>query len=236
MIVTDLYSTRIQKTFDEDQAEIVSILKANPGKKLKLINYYKGLPLSYPATVASIDKGIVDLDVQKEQALAIKASHSVFIRSEIFKHDVFAQVQFVDIKRGAASFVKFTYVEIMAERRDFIRMEPHMHPVVTIDSPFGIFDGTLCDISISGANVSILDSCPLETDSNASIRFMLGDMEQDHRFEVTAPSRLTIIKGDTLPRNYIFALTPDKSLDRQLSQYIFQRQIEIVREIKDAVA
>ena len=80
MNIADLYSTRIQKTFDEDQAEIVSILKANPKKSLKLITYYKGLPLSYPATVTSIDRGAVDIEVKEEQAFTIEQSRSAFIR------------------------------------------------------------------------------------------------------------------------------------------------------------
>ncbi len=236
MNVTELYSTRIQKTFNEDQAEIVSILTANPKKALKLINYYKGMPLSYSATVASIDKGIIDFDVAKEQAVAIEASRSVFIRSNIFKHDVFAQLQYVNVKKGAASFVKFTYVEIMAERRNFIRMEPNLHPVTTIDSPFGVFDGTLHDISLSGLNVIIQDSCQLEIDNSVSILFTLVNFELDQRLAITLPGKLIAISDDALPRNYKFTISPDKSVERELSQYIFQRQIEITREIKDTVS
>ena len=48
MDYTYLYSTRIQKTFDEDQADILSIIRAefaeNPKFEVQLINYYKGLP------------------------------------------------------------------------------------------------------------------------------------------------------------------------------------------------
>jgi len=234
MNITDLYSTRIQKNFDDDQAEILSILKANPKKSLKLINYYKELPLSYPATIVSIDRGIVDLDVQREQAFAIGASRSAFIRSDLFKHDVFAQVQYVNVLKGAASFVKFSYVEIMAERRNFIRMEPHVLPVATIDSPFGVFNGKLHDISLSGLNILIQESNPLEIDTAASVSFMLGNMELGQNFEINVQAKLLGIKGDVLPRNFKFIITPEKSLERKLSQYIFQRQIEIIREIKDA--
>lgn len=235
MNIDDLYITRIQKTFDEDQAEIVSILKANPKKVLKLINYYKGLPVSYPATVSSIDRGSVDLEVTAEQAFAIEESRSAFIRSPIFKHDVFAQAQYVNIKKKAAFFVKFTYVEIMAERRNFIRMETEPSPRVKIESAMGTFDGRLYDLSLSGLNVLIDHSCPLEVDTEASMKFRLEIFEQDEDFVVTAPGRLLNIKGDSYPYQYKFVITIDKALERQLSKYIFQRQIEIIREIKEAV-
>jgi hypothetical protein len=235
MNISDLYSTRIQNTFDDDNAEIVSILKANPKKVLKLINYYKGLPICYPATISSVDRGTVDLEVKAEQAFAIEENHSTFIRSPLFKHDIFAQLQYVNIKKRAAFFSKFSYVEIMAERRNFIRMEPEPYPYTVIESPQGNFAGKLHDISLSGLNVLIDKSCSLEIDSETSIRFLLRDIEHNGNFKVSTPARLIAIKGDALPYNYKFTITIEKMLERQISKYIFQRQLEIIREIKDAV-
>jgi hypothetical protein len=234
MDIFDLYSTRIQKTFDEDQAEIVSILKANPNKLLKVINYYKGLPLSYPATISSIDRGTVDLEVKAEQAFVIEDNRSTFIRSPLFKYDVFAQVQYVNIKKRAAFFAKFSYVEIQAERRNFIRMAMDPKPGTVIESPVGNFTGEIFDISLSGLNVLINDSCPLEINSETSIRFALMDIEQNAKFNISVPARLIAIKGDHRPYSYIFTISLDKTAERQISKYIFQRQLEVIREIKDA--
>ena len=236
MNIADLYSTRIQKTFDEDQTEIVSILKANPKKSLKLITYYKGLPLSYPATVSSIDRGAVDLEVKEEQAFTIEQSRSAFIRSPLFKYDVFAQAQYVNVRKKAAFFVKFSYVEIMAEHRNFIRMEPEPNPDVIIESPMGTVEGKMFDISLGGLNVSLNHSCPLEIDAETTIRFVLRNIELNQDVKVTVPAKLIGIKEDSLPYQYKFTLDIDKMLERQISKYIFQRQIEIIREIKDAVS
>jgi hypothetical protein len=236
MNIADLYSTRIQKTFDEDHAEIVSLLKANPKSVLKLINYYKGLPLSYPATISSIDRGTVDLEVKAEQAFVIEENRSTFIRSTLFKHDIFAQVQYVNIKKQAAFFAKFTYVEIMAERRSFIRMAPEPNPATVIESPQGIIKGELYDISLSGLNILIDHSCQLEIDAEVSVRFKLASVEQNEDISVSVPAKLVGIKGESLPYNYTFTITIDKILERQISKYIFQRQLEVIREIKDAVS
>ncbi|HXE95850.1 MAG TPA: PilZ domain-containing protein [Dongiaceae bacterium] len=235
MNTADLYSTRIQKTFDEDHAEIVSILKANPEKVLKLINYYKGLPLSYPASIAAIERDSIDLDVKAEQAFTIEQSRSTFIRSSLFKHDVFAQVLYVNVKKQAASFAKFSYVEIMAERRNFIRLALEPSPDTLIESPQGIIEGNLYDISLSGLNVSIHHSCPLTIDTETSIRFKLKRNEQDVDLQVCVPAKLIAIRDNFLPYSYKFTICPDKFLERKLSQYIFQRQIEIIGEIKDRI-
>lgn len=235
MDISELYSTRIQKTFDEDQAEIVTILKSNPHVSLKLINYYKGLPLSYPATVASVDKGTIDLDLQAEQALTIEHGRYTFIRSPLFKHDLFAQAQYVNLRKRAATFVKFCYVEIMAERRNFLRLEFNEPVTVSIQTALGPIEGCLHDISLSGLNVAIDDYHELEARSEASISFQLYDTEQNNSFNVCVPAVLISIADDTRPYNYKFSITPDKTTERQLSKYIFQRQIDIIREIKDTI-
>jgi len=235
MNIEDLYSTRIQKTYDEDQAEIIAILQAHPKQQLKLINYYMGMPLSYPATIAQIDRGVVDLDVQAQQAFTIEYSRSTFIRSPIFKHDVFAQAQYVNIGKRAATFVKFCYVEIMAERRNFLRLELQPAPETVIESPLGILEGTLHDISLAGLNVLIDSYCPLERNTEMPIRFTLSSIEHNQSFNVALSASMLAITAEAPPYNYAFAISPDKALERQLSQFIFQRQIEIIREIKDIV-
>ncbi len=235
MNALDLYSTRIQKTFDEDHDEIVAIFKANPKATLKLINYYKGLLLSYPATIVGLDRGVLDLDLQAEQAFTVEHDRYVFIRSPLFAFDLFAQAQYVNVRKKAASFVKFCYVEIMAERRNFLRLELDQPAEVSMTTPAGLLDGKLHDLSLSGLNVAVQDYCPLEPGSEVIISFSLTDNEQQTTFSLNMPTRLISIADTERPYCYKFAMTPDKTAERQLSKFIFQRQVEIIREIKDGV-
>lgn len=236
MNISDLYSTRIQKTFDEDQTEIVSILKANSKKVFKLINYYKGMPLCYPATVNTVERNSVDFDVQAEQAFAIEQSRCAFIRSPLLKHDVFAEIQYVNVKKCAATFIKFRYVEIMAEHRNFIRLEPYKSVPTVIESPQGVIEGSLFDLSLSGLNVVTNQYHTLAADGGASVRFKLGNIEQTPDIDVSVQANLVTIKDDASPYAYKFNISVDRLLERSLSKYIFQRQVEIIREIKDAVS
>jgi len=236
MTSTDLYSTRIQKNFDDDQAEILALLEANLNKPLKLINYYKGIPLSYPATIASISRGVVDLDVQEMQAFTIEQARSTFIRSPLFKHDLFAQAQYVNVRKKAATFVKFSYVEIMAERRSFVRVVVDAPVIVAIASPQGTIEGRLSDISLSGFGVLIDYTCPLETGVETTVQFTLVSPETGQPIPISIPATLVTINGDLSPYSYRFAINPEKQLERQISQYVFQRQVEIIREVKEIVS
>jgi hypothetical protein len=235
MDIANLYSVRIQRSFDDDLAEILDIFKANQNKSLKLINYYKGLPLSYAATIASTDHGAVDFEVTPEQAYAIESGRYVFIRSPLFKYDLFARAQYVNVKKRAASFVKFCYVEIMAERRNFIRMVPEPSPTVVIGSPQGEIEGEVLDVSITGVSILIHHSCPLEPGCEVPISFTLKSIDTGLPIQINLAAKLICISGDALPRNYKFAISSDRLLERQLSQYMIQRQIEIIKEIKDTI-
>jgi len=238
MEFTTIYSTRIVKTFDEDQAEIFAAFKnALKGRNLpplKLINYFKGLPLMYSATVEGAERGILDLDVQSQQAVAMASDRYTLIRCKLFPHDIAAHVQYVNVARHSASVSKLCYVEIMAERRNFIRLEPARTTQAVF--PFNGRDvsGRLLDISTCGAAVTIDDFYDIPPDSGTTLSFMLPDPAQDRLIPFKTEARLMHIEGHSSPYNYCFSLHPEKLLEQQLSRYIFQRQIEIIRDLKDA--
>jgi hypothetical protein len=94
--------------------------------------------------------------------------------------------------------------------------------------------GQLTELSINGACVKIEQSCALEVGDEVTLSFMLrGIMHQNVDYTVKTEAKLVGVEGDAVPRHFRFTITPDKILDRFLAQYLFQRQIEIIREIKD---
>ncbi len=233
-----LYSTRINETFDEDQAEIISILKRElekqPRYEVQLINYYKGLPVSYPAQLIEIERDIVEVDVYPQQAVVMTGQHCTFIRCKALRHDLFAHVQYVNIRRRAASLRKFCYVEIMAERRNYIRLELDSYQSVLLRTSDGMLRGKLTELSINGACVKVEQPSTLEIGDEIILSFMMhGIMHQNLNYTVKTEAKLVGIEGDAIPRYYRFTIAPDKVLDRFLAQFLFQRQIEIIREIRD---
>lgn len=233
-----LYSTRINETFDEDQAEIIHVLKRELQKQPKyfvqLINYYKGLPVSYPAQLVEIERDIIELDIFPQQAVVMAEQHCTFIRCKALRHDLFANVQYVNIRRRAASLRKLCYVEIMAERRNYIRLELDPYQTALLKTTGGYVRGQLSELAINGACVKIDEPCELEVDTELTLTFMLhGIMHHNLDYNVKIEAKLVGIEGDTLPRYYRFIISPDKVLDRFLAQYLFMRQIEIIREIRD---
>jgi len=234
-----LYSTRIEKTYDDDQAQILDTFKelTKQGKVgVSLINYYKGLPLKYPATIEGISNGALELDIHPQQAVAIEKYRYVFIRCSAFPHEVGANVAYVNVRRQAATLNKFFFADILAERRSAIRLE--LDPPTEAAFQFGgeSVPGTLVNLSMHGAAL-MSDSAPSSEEAfDTTLQFKLPNIIQNTFSIVKAPARCLGSTELEASKVFRFSMTPDSALEQQISQYIFQRQVEIIRELKEMSA
>lgn len=231
-----LYSTRIRKSFDEDQADILSTfrtrLAAREQIKPTLINYFQGLPIIYPATVVAVEHGCLDLDVNPQQAVVIAAEHYTLIRCKLFTNDIIAHVQYVNIKKHAVTLTKLSFVEIMAERRTSVRIDitpPISSSIVHLEQSLS---GELGNISANGLAINFDRYVPIEPGSEISIKFMLPDPVLQKQNLIAVAATLINISGQASPYLYTFRITPDKHQEQLISRYIFQRQVEIIKDIK----
>ncbi len=231
-----LYSTRIEKTYDDDQAQILETFKnlAKQGKLgVSLINYYKGLPLSYPATIEAVSNGALELDIHPQQAVAIDKYRYAFIRCPAFPHVVGAHVLYVNVRKQAATLRNFFFAEILAERRSTIRLE--LEPPTEAAFQFGgeSLPGTLVNLSMQGAAILSDNSSPSEEAFDTTLQFKLPNIIQNTLAIVKAPARYLGTTELETSKVFRFSMAPDKALEQQISQYIFQRQVEIIRELKE---
>ncbi len=237
MDFTNLYTTKIENSIDDDLQQILETFRGliKRGKTgVKLINYYQGLPICFPATLVSVDYEILDLDIHPQQAVAIERDHYTFIRCEEFKHDICARVQYVNVKKRAASLMKFFYVEIMAEQRNSIRlvMDPPADAIFDIQG--AKVNGKLLDISMTGAALRLERLPEFEDGFATTLQIMLPNIAQNTHEKSLLPAKHVVTKKVEDSYLCIFSITPDKILEQHISKFIFQRQVEIIRDLKDA--
>lgn len=234
-----LYSTRIEKTYDDDQAEILETFKelAKQGKLgISLINYYKGLPLTYPATIETVSNSTIELDIHPQQAVAIEKYRYAFIRCPAFPHVVGANVLYVNVRRQAATLNKFFFADILAERRSAIRLE--LEPPTDASFQFGgeSLPGSLINLSMHGAALLSDAPPPSEEPFDTTLQFKLPNIIQNTFSLAKASGRYLGTTELEASKVFRFSMTPDSTLEQQISQYIFQRQVEIIRELKEMSA
>lgn len=239
MDFSHLYTTRPQKSVDDDLADIIAtfrdLLKAKK-TGIKLINYHQGLPLCYGATIEGVDHGMIDLDIHPQQAVAIERDHYTFIRCDAFSHTIGAQVQYINVHKRAATLMKFFFADIMAEQRHDIRLMLNPPTEAAFETPQGTVNGRLFDLAVGGAAVLCDHSVDLPEGDALKLQFMLPNIIQNTHTIAATPAHhvgTSELDGAHLVR---FTITPDKNVEQLISQYLFQRQVEIIRELKEASA
>ncbi|HIJ95591.1 MAG TPA: hypothetical protein HPP94_07620 [Desulfuromonadales bacterium] len=240
MDYTSLYSSCIKKSFNEDLTDIMGILrtakKSRDAATFTLINYFKGLPISYPATLLGVEGSNLDLDIHPQQAAAISTDHYTMVRSRLFTHPLIAHVQYVNIKKHVVSLNKFSYVNILAEKRAAVRLDLDHSVAISL-----LFDtnqhlrGLLDNISIQGFAIKVAEFVQIDSGTDMAASFTLTDPVLLKDVPIDIPVTLVEIKGDRSPYTYTFKAFPAKHQEQLLSRFVFQRQVEIIRILKETV-
>lgn len=238
MDFTSLYSTRIQTTFDVDQTTIFNTFlekhTTKEGSQVKLTNYFNGLPVIYPATVLGVEHGNLDLDVNPQQAIAMASDHYTLIRSRLFPDPIVAHVQYVNVRKHLATLNKLCFVEVLAEKRAAIRL--NLDPPVNATIQYGDLRvvGDLMDISTQGLAIKVDEYIEMGVGSDMMVRFMLPDPVLMKQTLINVPATLVDIVGTASPYRYRFRILPEKHQEQLISRYSFQRQVEIIRGLKES--
>lgn len=231
------YQTGIRKSIEEDRAEIMAafrdIVQGGLGVQLKLVNYYKGLPISYPATLVEVNGDVLELDVHPQQAVALGVSKRTCIKCSHFDSHLLAEVKDSDVRRMMASLTNLSYVQIMAEQRVSLRLELEEPCQALLKLAGGTEEAQVLDISLGGFSVRTNRSCGLEKGAEVQLKVMVPNLVQnsDIPVEMTA----TVVGGECDADGELirFSIASDPNAEGIISRFIFQRQVDLIREIKD---
>lgn len=231
------YHTRIRKSVDEDRAAVVAgfqqLLNQGP-HSLRLVNYYKGLPICYPADLAEVKGDRIDLDVHRQQAVALARTRKVFIKSDSFDAAILAEALMVDQRRSTALLGNFVFVEIMAERREALRLQLEVPTRALILGPGPALPGTLHDLSAGGFSIRTDDRCPWEKGTEVRLKLEIPNLLHNSVIPLETAARLVEATADPGDYGCRFSCELEPQGEAAISRYLFQRQVEIIREIKEA--
>jgi hypothetical protein len=215
---------------DESIIEVLSAVKDDKiGNDLKLLNYYREVPINFGASIDHIEKGMVELTVHQLQAALMQQQKETLIRSSHFRNDVVAKVSKAGAEQRFAFLTGFSYVQILSDRRANIRVEVSEN--VQVDVSFGKLrlQGRLKDISIGGMAIIAPEKQGIDENARVKLTFSL----RGHGVEI--PGTVLRVIDESPRKSYVIHFTPDSKSDATISQYIFQTQSEIIRELKEKI-
>ena len=205
------------------------ILAGKLPNDLKLLNYYREVPVSFNASLENVAPDRIELKVHQNQAVVMKHEKHTLIKSDHFPggHGVHAFVALANIDKGKAILNRFAYAQIRAERRGAVRVQLDEQVDGCFCTEDLSFSGRVKDISITGISLVSSEQVPFETHTEGSFSCSLnGSLLQ-------VSARVVKTLGTDGLYTCICAIDADPKVESLISQFIYAKQVEIVRELKD---
>ncbi len=224
----------VRGTEREDGLVIVQFLKGMIGKKFSFLNYYKEIPVSYDAKLVSVENDMAEFEVHEYQAKVIAVEKLAAIRAHEkspVPDDLVGEVFYVNVSRKKVILTRFHYAKIRADLRRFVRvcLEGH-YADVDIHLENNIIPASVRDISLGGLAVFLSDKDGLEPGMEVSLILKL---ENASVREIGAACKVIRLLNDEPPYTFILEFISDRNSQQALAYYINQRQVEIIKELKE---
>lgn len=230
------YDKVVRGTEREDMLVILQFLQGMIGQTFSFLNYYKEIPVSYDATLLSIENEMAEFSVHEYQAKVVNLEKKTLIHSHplsSFPEDMIGEAFYVSSAKKRVILCNFGYAHIRSDMRKFVR--------VLLDNPIeadllfeeDIIKGNVNDISLGGAAVSIQTADLLVPGLDINVFLKLPELNGNSRQEVGLSATIVKVVGTCAPYTCIIEFHPEKHSQQQIAYYINQRQVEIIKELKD---
>jgi hypothetical protein len=230
-LMNDMYQ-RIQLAGEQqDSAKIVAVLadiKAGRLKNdLKLLNFFQEIPVSYAASVESIEESFAELRVHQVQAVVISVEKVTILKSSHFPRDVISNVSYVNIEKSLIVLSSFSYALVRADRRMSVRVELSEQIQASFTCQGTTTSGLLHDMSLTGISITLEQNPGISLSQKGELTVKLP------QGTIKVPASLLKIANLEDGCRLIFEIEATRATENNISQYIFKRQVEIIKELKE---
>lgn len=223
-----LYIREILEVFER-------IKKGEIRNDIYLLNYYKGVPVSYEASIIDVDreKATVFFNVHRNQLVVMGMEKQTLIRSSHFRRDMVADINYVRHKKREVALMNFIYVDILSDKRNFVRVEVDETVDMKVYFDNRVVTGTCIDLSLKSIAAFIDGGEELFANAPDLVRISADLASENFSQRVEVDAKVFKVSKENGRWKAIFELYPDKRTELLISQYLIQKQIELVRELKE---
>jgi hypothetical protein len=205
-------------------------------RPVKLLNSYRGIPISHDARILTISQGYVAFKVHEYQAVCMTLEGRTFIQHPVLPEILQAAPVSVDVGKKEAILTEFVGVGHSIGKRMSSRVQPKEPIDVEIYDGDHRIPGKLADVSTSGVGVFtfatyIYGDLSFEKNTDVYLDLRLPSDPAVLRFQGKITS-ITHQKGTFLHRLGL-RIFPNPAAEPALQHYLAHRQEEITRELEN---
>jgi len=193
-------------------------------EEVEILAYYKGIPVACISRILDVREEFIKVSTCRMDAMRVE--EHVYIKHSNLPKPIEASVVEKDTGRDEATLEVLGFRDLPQERRRYLRVIPKEPVKVFLSKEGWTAEGTMADISVGGVGVYIEDPGDLKKEDTVSVRFSLpkGDVETQ------ASVRYVLDRGKLFKVGLQYSL--DVHTEDVVSDYVMERQFEILRELK----
>ncbi len=234
--LSSYYDKIIRGTAREDTLVILQFFQGMVGQKFSFLNYFKEIPVSYDAILLNVEREMAEFAVHENQAKTITIDKNTIITAHPlspFPEDMFGEVFYVNTTKKRVILCNFGYARVHSNNRRFVRVLLENRVGVQIQCEEGIIDGIVQDISLGGAAIDFSSTVDLKQGQEITLHFRLPDNYKSAERDVPLAAKVIKVEGEDGVSSCVMEFVSDKRTQQLMSYFINQRQVEIIRDLKD---
>lgn len=230
------YKSIIMVSRVDDQESILDLMQTmydtDPKTEFSFLNIYKELPITSYGTIFEIKESTVEFITNEIQFSAISEAKEVLIQSNLMNKSILGKAIDFDNRRLQVTLGEFTFAEVHVDKRTSVRVRLRLPMNVQMAIDGNQLAGVIRDISLGGVCVTTFAGDFLEKASNIELRIKLLHQGTNELMETLIPSRLARIDRTGVQTHCALVFNHTPQSERVLSTFIYQRQLEIIKELK----
>jgi len=216
---------------DEILTLLVGLSQWPKPPRFQLYNYYKEVPVAASAEILYLFEDSLCCRTNETQTRAIEISRHTILKCPDLPHDVYAQARY-NPDSHEIFLSAFSYVEVLPERRNSIRVKIGGLLFVEVEAGPDRFRAKLKDLALGGCALEVSDKALLGSFTYFYLNFTLSLANRPAPVTLRVLSRLLRFETEDSPYRCIFLFELDRGSEDLIGMFIAQRQGEIIRELK----
>ncbi|AHJ12923.1 PilZ domain-containing protein [Sulfurospirillum multivorans] len=225
----------------EEQEQIAYLMHNCVNNKIpiKLLNIYKGLCINTISFIQKMAEDSYQMSCENLQGYAMQIEKETVLQAPNFPKDIKAEVSLVDIKRSFVVIRNLSFMPSSANSRQHTRVQTSIRtPVLIKYAQRSSAQGDILDISVTSIAMKVGKSFREEEMLNQKVRlnFSLPNEEGENGYVIMdIEAKVTYIsQKDDATKIVVLLGNLPKPYDDYLLRYMYNRQKELIFEIKKA--
>lgn len=231
------YVANVDGKMDDESETIKHLLRniyANKSE-IKLLNIYKGLCINTAATIVKNNDETIYVHFQQLQGMVMKYEKETVLQSSSFPKDIRARVKYVNLEKKLAILENFSFLDANANARRYSRVTCSNRTPIVISHLGSTLSGEIIDISISSIAVKVKYVKAIDTlkDRVVKLSFVLPSKSSEEGYiKVSVEAKVYFVFCAEGSCKIVCELIKDDSNESMLMEYVYDRQKDIITEVK----